>query len=213
MQHLIYINFQILFLTVYTVCIYLGTPTVLLFHYPIPKNQRMNAKYNVAVEENKCSILYHRNIIQCCITCFILQTSLAIITNADCVSRLACGEGDEEVPAMLTGGGAGSCPSQPVPTAQPGWAMGAVLSCRARAQHSSQDRAVLLKSPGHRTDLWQEIGLWASPPWYHLHGPAFIWQHSTKFSQDHHSWLFLTGLSPGKQILLECECPRGVNLC
>lgn len=25
---------------------------------------------------------------------------------------------------MLTGGGAGSCPSQPVPTAQPGWAMG-----------------------------------------------------------------------------------------
>lgn len=156
MQHLIYINFQILFLTVYTVCIYLGTPTVLLFHYPIPKNQRMNAKYNVAVEENKCSILYHRNIIQCCITCFILQTSLAIITNADCVSRLACGEGDEEVPAMLTGGGAGSCPSQPVPTAQPGWAMGAVLSCRARAQHSSQDRAVLLKSPGHRTDLWQE---------------------------------------------------------
>lgn len=94
MQHIIYINSHILFLTVYIVCIYLGTSAVLLFHYPSPKNQQVNAKYNVAVEENKCNILYHRNITQCYIICFTFQTSLAIVNDPFCVSRPACSEGE-----------------------------------------------------------------------------------------------------------------------
>lgn len=85
---MIYINIQILFLTVYMVCIYLGTPAIPLFYSPICKNQETNAKYNMAVEENKCNISYHRNI------CFIFQTSLAIVTDPESVSRLACDEGE-----------------------------------------------------------------------------------------------------------------------
>lgn len=44
------------------------------------------------------------------------------------------------------------------PTLQPDWASWAVLSCRACAQHSSQDGAVLLQFLSNRTHLWQEMG-------------------------------------------------------
>lgn len=164
-QHIIYINSQILFLTVYIVCIYLSASAILLFHYPIPKNQQMNAKYNVAVGENRCNILYHRNIIQCCIICFIHGYS-----NRSRFCLQAC---------LWSGwaGGAKRCwleegqdrvHHSQCPTAQPGWATWAVLSCRACAQHSSQDGALLLKPLGHRTDLWWEMGPWAALPQYHL---------------------------------------------
>lgn len=75
------------------VCIYLGTPTTLLFYYPTAKNQQMNAKYSMAVEDNKCNISYHRNTMQYYSMCFTFGTSLAVITDPESVSRLPSGEG------------------------------------------------------------------------------------------------------------------------
>ena len=72
----------------------MGAPTTFLFYYPTAKNQQTNAKYNMAVEDNKCNISYHGNIIQYYGMCFIFETLLAIITDPESVSRLPSGEGE-----------------------------------------------------------------------------------------------------------------------
>lgn len=84
--------FKSYFEIVYMVCIYLGNPTTLIFYYPTAKNQQTNATYNMAVQDNKCYISYHGNIIQYYSMCFVFGT-LLIITDPESVSRLPSGQG------------------------------------------------------------------------------------------------------------------------